>query len=548
MVTRSHNTDNKLGKATTTASMSTLRADLLSTASHFREKGQYSQAQSIYKQILTSNPVDVDALFGFGLLAKKLKQTDVAITIFEKIIYLDNTNYLAFLQRGLMHSQNNNYDKAISDFDSAIAIEPNFFEALSSRGIALSKQSKFDAALVDFCVAVKLRSDSADAYYNRALAYTNLKKFELAVADYTKAITHNPNHFQALNNRGMALRELRRFDEAIEDFGNCVDLKPDFADGYWNKALTHLMIGDYKIGWKLYEYRWSSKNFTSKKRDFDKPLWVGTQSLSGKTILLHSEQGLGDSLQFCRYIKNFTKLKCRVLLEIESPLLGIMENLLPVAQIFKKDSSLPTFDFHCPLMSLPLAFNTTVETIPFSSSYLAADRDRIRWWQEHLGKKTPPRIGLVWRGNPEHPKDQRRSIELASIVNKLTPDFDWYSLQLEISDEEKYLIEQNTHLTHFGPLIGDFAETAALCKVLDAVVCVDTSIAHLCGAIGLPVHLLLGFNADFRWHAEGERTPWYMTTRIYRQETDGCWQRPLQLAIDGIRTSHESCLNQQQTT
>ena len=539
MVMRSPNKEDKLGKATTTAPISTLRADLLSTASNFREKGQYSQAQSIYKQILTSNPVDVDALFGLGLLAKKLKQTDVATAIFEKIIYLDNTNYLAFLQRGLIHSQNNDYDQAISDFDSALAIEPNFFEALSSRGIAFSKQLKFDAALGDFCAAVKLRSDSADAYYNRALAYINLKKFDFAIADYTKAITHNPNHFQALNNRGMALRELRRFDEAIEDFGDCVDLKPDFADGYLNKALTHLMIGDYKIGWKLYEHRWSSANFTSKKRDFDKPLWVGTQSLSGKTILLHSEQGLGDSLQFCRYIKNFKKLKCRVLLEVESPLLGIMENLLPAAQIFKKDSSLPSFDFHCPLMSLPLAFNTTVETIPFSSSYLAADRDRIRWWQEHLGKKKNPRIGLVWRGNPEHPKDQRRSIELASIVNKLTPDFDWYSLQLEISDEEKYLIDQNTHLTHFGRLLGDFAETAALCKVLDAVVCVDTSIAHLCGAIGLPVHLLLGFNADFRWHAEGETTPWYMTTRIYRQETDRCWQRPLQLAIDKIRTSHE---------
>ena len=393
MVMRSPNKEDKLGKATTTASMSTLRADLLSTAAHYREKGRYSKAQSIYKQILTSNPIDVDALFGFGLLAKKLKQKDVATAIFEKIIYLDNTNYLAFLQRGLIHSQNKEYELAINNFDAALAIEPNFFEALSSRGIAFSKQLNFNAAHFDFCAAVKLRPDSADAYYNRALARMNLKKFDLAIADYTKAITHNPNHFQALNNRGMALRELRRFDEAIEDFGNCVDLKPDFADGYWNKALTHLMIGDYKIGWKLYEHRWSSTNFTSKKRDFDKPLWIGTQSLSGKTILLHSEQGLGDSLQFCRYIKNFKKLNCRVLLEIESPLLGIMENLLPTAQIFKKDSSLPTFDFHCPLMSLPLAFNTTVETIPFSSSYLAADRDRIRWWQEHLGKKKIPELG-----------------------------------------------------------------------------------------------------------------------------------------------------------
>ena len=288
----------------------------------------------------------------------------------------------------------------------------------------------------------------------------------------------------------MAFRELRRFDEAIADFGSSIALKPDFADGYWNKALTHLMVGDYEIGWQLYEHRWDSTNFPSKKRDLGKPLWLGAQSLNGKTILLHSEQGLGDSLQFCRYIKNFEGLPCRVMLEIEKPLMSIMQSLLPAAQIFEKDSDLPAFDFHCPLMSLPLAFNTTLETVPFPSSYLVVNQDRMRWWQEYLGETKKSRIGLIWKGNPDHPKDHERSIKLASIVNDLTPEFEWYSLQLQISDEEKFLIDQSTHLTHIGPLIGDFAETAALCAVLDAVVCVDTSIAHLCGAIGQNVYLL----------------------------------------------------------
>jgi tetratricopeptide (TPR) repeat protein len=538
MVMHSPNKEDKFGKAIATAATSTLRGDLLSRASNFRESGQYLEAQSIYKQILTSNPLDVNALFGLGLLAQKLKQKDVATTIFEKIIDLDDTFYLAFFQRGLMHSQNKKYKLAISDFNSTLTIKPDLFEALSNRGIAFSKCSNFDAAHADFCAAVKLRPNSADAYYNRALACINLEKIDLAIADYTKAITHNPNHFQALNNRGMALRELRRFNEAIEDFENCVALKPDFADGYWNKALTHLMIGDYENAWPLYEHRWDSPNFTSKKRDFEKPLWLGSPSLNGKTILLHSEQGLGDSLQFCRYIEKFRELQCKVLLEVEKPLMRIMENLLPAKQIFEKGADLPAFDFHCPLMSLPLAFQTTVATIPSPSPYLSGNSDRIKWWQDYLGEAKKPRVGLVWQGNPHHSKNQRRSIQLSNIIRYLEDDFDWYSLQMEVSSEDECIINKTRQLTHFGALIGDFAETAALCATLDAIVSVDTSIVHLCGAIGKPVHLLLSYIADARWHADGDSTPWYPTICIYRQGMNRCWHEPIHQAISEIKKSY----------
>lgn len=521
----------------------TLRADLFSHASRFRQQGDYAKAQSIYKQILTIDPNDVDALFGFGILAQDLKQVDIASAIFSKLIEIDDTYCQAFFQRGRLHSLNKNYSLAIKDFGAALAIDPDFFEAISSRGIAHTRQSDFDAALADFCAAVQLRPKSADAYYNRALAYKNLGKFDLAVADYTKAIAHNPSHFQALNNRGMAFRELRLFGEAIADFGACVALKPDFADGYWNNALTHLMIGDYENAWRLYEHRWDSPNFTSKKRKFNTPLWLGTPSLTGKTILLHSEQGLGDSLHFCRYIKKFERLQCTVLLEVERPLMRIMESLLPAERIFEKGTDLPAFDFHCPLMSLPLAFQTTVETIPFASAYLSTDPNRVKRWQNYLGAASKLRIGLVWQGNPNHRNDQNRSMKLANVIHNLSPDFEWYSLQMQVSDADKHLIDSTSHLTHFGTLIGDFAETAALCTVLDAVVCVDTSIAHLCGSIGQPVHLLLGYTADSRWHADGDTTPWYAAMRIYRQEPDRCWNRPMQRAISEIKASHTYRLN-----
>lgn len=527
----------KSAKAGVTTAKSVMRKDLLLRAALSRKNGDFANAQLIYKQILTSDPTDVEALFEFGLLTHELKQKDIATSIFSKIIDLDDTYHLAFFQRGLIHSQNKKYELAICDFSSALNIEPNFFKALSSRGIAFTKQSNFDAAHMDFCAVVELRPNCADAYYNRALARKNLKKIGLAIADYTQAIKLNPSHFQALNNRGMALRELRLFGEAIEDFGNCVAVKPDFADGYFNKALTHIMIGDYKNAWPLYEHRWDSSSFNSKKRNFDKPLWLGRPSLAGKTILLHSEQGLGDSLQFCRYIKKFRGLSCEVLLEIERPLMRIMENILPAKQIFEKGTDLPAFDFHCPLMSLPLAFQTTVETIPFSSPYLSVNLDRVRWWQHYLGEPKKPRVGLVWQGNPHHSHNLRRSMQLGDIVKYLPADLDWYSLQFDVSVEDQRIINDTCQLTHFGPLIGDFAETAALCTALDAIVSVDTSIAHLCGAVGKPVHLLLSYIADSRWHAEGDNTPWYTTMRIHRQGVDGCWHRPIQQAVSEIKTS-----------
>ena len=335
----------------------------------------------------------------------------------------------------------------------------------------------------------------------------------------------------------MALRELRLFDEAIEDFGNCVAVKPDFADGYFNKALTHIMIGDYQNAWPLYERRWDSSSFTSKKRNFDKPLWLGRPSLAGKTILLHSEQGLGDSLQFCRYIKKFRGFSCEVLLEVERPLMRIMENILPAKQIFEKGTNLPAFDFHCPLMSLPLAFQTTIASIPLSTPYLSANLDRIKWWQDYLGEAKKPRIGIAWQGNPHHSKNHLRSIQLSHIVGYLSTDFDWYSLQFEVSFEDECIINNTHQLTHFGELIGDFAETAAFCSALDAIVSVDTSIVHLCGAIGKPVHLLLSYIADSRWHADGDSTPWYSTIRIYRQGMSRRWQEPIQQAISEINNS-----------
>lgn len=405
------------------------------------------------------------------------------------------------------------------------------------KAMQFCRESDFFAAIKYFTKAIEKNSKSADAHYNRALAYQKLENYDAAIADYTKAVMIAPEHFQAFNNRGLAFREQKKFKNAIDDFGKSTSVNPSFAEGYWNKALTHLMIEDYEMAWPLYEHRWATSNFTSEKRCFTEPLWLGKNSLFGKTILLHSEQGLGDTIQFCRYVRKFDDLCCTVYLEVEKPLVRLMETLLPKSQIFEKGSELPIFHYHCPLMSLPLAFQTKSDNIPCQIPYLRGSSNRAQWWQKQLGPKIMPRVGIAWQGNPSHSKNHKRSMPLPDIINDLSPNFDWYSLQIQVSDEDKNIIKNSGKITHFGEKIGDFAETAALCSVLDAVICVDTSIAHLSGAIGRPVYLLLAYVADARWHDLRSDSPWYTSLCIHRQEKDKQWQKPLLSAQNQLSQS-----------
>jgi tetratricopeptide (TPR) repeat protein len=493
---------------------------LLEHARVHRKNGEYTKANKIYSEILSANPCDTGALLGVGSIAQKLKSADLAVTFFSKVIEIDKNCDEAFFKRGQVHFVSNNFDLAIADFTSALQINPSNLKALNSRGIVNTHASHFSHALEDFGEAIQICSSNADLFYNRGLVHWNQKNYLAAISDYTCAIELRPEYYQAFNNRGSAYRELANFEMALKDFETSTNLKSDFADGYWNQSLIHLMLGEYEKAWPLYEYRWLSKYFPSEKRHFSVPLWIGNQSIEGKTILIHSEQGLGDTIHFCRYIKLLQKKKCKILMEVEKPLINLMKCLLPPENIFQKGGVLPKFDFHCPLISLPIVFNTSVTSVPFPKSYLTANNRRVAWWKTHLGNTEKPRVGLCWRGNPSHPNDSRRSTSLRDIIGTLKSDFEWVSLQYAIDDEEEKLLKNNKRVRHFGQLIGDFAETAAFCKNLDAVICVDTSIAHLAGSIGLDTYLLLARVADSRWHADGNNTPWYNNVTILRRDSD----------------------------
>jgi hypothetical protein len=319
------------------------------------------------------------------------------------------------------------------------------------------------------------------------------------------------------------LLEQLRLDDAIASLDRAIEAKPDFAEAFLNKSLAFLLLEDFDAGWAMYEWRWKVENPASQPRQFQEPLWLGEAPLAGRTILLHAEQGLGDTLQFCRYAQLVKNLGARVLFEAPKILHPVLGDLEGIEQLFKKGDSLPGFDLQCPLLSLPLAFKTTIATIPTSTAYLQSKPALVEAWADRLGERKAPRVGLVWSGNPGHGNDRNRSVSLAALLASLPAGLDYVSLQKEMREADRATLESTGKVRFFGPELKHFADTAALSDLMDIVISVDTSVAHLCGALGKPTWMLLPFCPDWRWLLERNDSPWYDSMVLYRQPSVGDW-------------------------
>ena len=296
---------------------------------------------------------------------------------------------------------------------------------------------------------------------------------------------------------------------------SCVD--PDLAEAHWNLALALLATGDFERGWQEHEWRWRA-NVIGPEQSFRQPLWLGAEDLTGKTILLHNEQGLGDALQFVRYAPQVRQRGARVVLRVQRPLLSLMAGLAGADHVIAEGDALPEFDYHCPLLSLPLAFGTHLQNIPAGIPYLHPAADRLAKWQSILGERTAPRIGLAWSGNPAHKNDRNRSIALKQLLPLLSvPGVRFVSLQRDLREDDAAVLGNLPALVSIGAQLDDFADTAAAISLLDLVITVDTAVAHLAGALGKPVWVLLPFAPDWRWLLKREDSPWYPTARLFRQ-------------------------------
>jgi tetratricopeptide (TPR) repeat protein len=346
---------------------------------------------------------------------------------------------------------------------------------------------------------------------------------------YHRAVTLDPDLAHAWRSRGVTEWRLGRFAAARDDFRRAAAVRPerpeeDRAKDWHNVACASLLLGDFAEGWDLSEWRWQTTLHASQRRATTAPFWTGREPLEGKTVFVHSEQGLGDTLQFCRYVPLLAARGARVIFEAQIPLLPLLRTLPGGAELRPEWDPPPPCDYFCPLLSLPGCFGTRVDTIPAEVPYLAADPDRVALWARRLGEKRRPRIGLAWSGNPEHPNDARRSLPLAALAPLLALDAEFVSLQPEVRPADEATLAACPRLRQFGAELRDFSDTAALCQHLDRIVTVDTSVAHLAGALARPTHLLLPLAGDWRWLAGRRNCPWYPTFTVHRQSTDWVWE------------------------
>jgi tetratricopeptide (TPR) repeat protein len=487
---------------------------------------RYQEAVASYDKAITLNSNDPTVHYSRANALRELAQYEEAVASYDKAIAMKPDYAEAYNNRGLVALKlMDRYSEALASFDKAIELNANYGEAYDNRAVALRGLNQFEEALKSHDEAIALKPDHAIAYDNRGATLQELNRHMEALESFNRAIALKPDYAEAHNSKGFILQKLGQYREAMESFNTAISLKADYADAYWNKAVLHLQLGEFKEGWPLYEWRWKSANRKG-FRAFSEPLWLGKESLKGKTLLVHAEQGLGDTIQLCRFIPQLESLGAKILLEVPASLVGLISSLKGTYQLVVQGAPLPVFDFHCPLFSLPLALGTTLENIPATIPYLYANEAKLQIWQHRLGVKTKPRIGLVWSGDAKHQNDRNRSIPLHTILPLLSDAYEFHCLQKEVRPADAAKLAQTRIILH-GQDLKDFSDTAALVSKMDLVISIDTSVAHLAGALGKECWILLPFAPDYRWLNERQDSPWYPRARLFRQHVIGDWNSVL---------------------
>ena len=498
---------------------------LLNRGAILHELRRFDEALASYDRALTVRPDYADASYNRGNTLRELRQFEDALASYDRALMIRPDYAEAFMNCGITLHELKRFEDALVSYERALALRPNYAEARSNCGVTLHELQRFEDALASYDRALALRPDYAEALYNRGITLHDLQRFEEALACYDQALSVRPGYAEALYNRGNTLSELKRFDEAFVSYDRALAVRPDYADVHFSEALFGMLIGDFRRGWQKYEWRWKTAQARNDKRDFSQPLWDGSVEITGKTILLHAEQGFGDTIQFCRYVPHVAKRGARVLLEVQRPLYALMSTLSGTVEIVSKGDPLPSFDLHCPLLSLPLAFGTQLETIPSETPYLHALPHAVMNWKERLGAKTRPTIGLAWSGRSTHKNDRNRSIGLNALRPLLALNASYVSLQREVRASDATVLRERSDLLDCSDELKDFSETGALISNLDLIISVDTSVAHLAGAMAKPVWILLPFIPDWRWLLDRGDSPWYPTARLFRQDDTRSWDK-----------------------
>lgn len=524
------------------------------------QAGQIREAEKICKDIYCTDPEYSPALHLLGMVAYQRGRYDVAVNLMGAAIQIQSD--VAFYHRdmGNVFLSQNKIDESILCYRNVLRLNPNFVETYYLLSVALVKKDLLDEAMQSLVIALKLRPDYTDALYQAGFilgkqnkpdeaiacfeklleiepartealfalgaALGSIDREDEAIDCYGKVLQIEPDHVYTLNNLGLLFKEQGEIEQAMNVYQKAIEISPDLAGPHWNLSHVLLLTGNLQAGWKEFEWRlrkddWQKANFRSCKA----PLWKG-ESFAGKTLFIHDEQGLGDTIQFIRYLPMVKALGGDIIFETQGPLIGLLKDFPGIDRLIPRsaDGVLPTdMDFYVPLLSLPAIFNTTLDTIPDTVPYLHADADKTRRWRERLpgdGFK----VGIVWAGGPKNPNERNRSCRLRqfeSIAN--ISGVRLIGMQKGKAAEQVKDLPTGMEVINYGPELEDFTDTMALIENLDLIIAVDTSVAHLAGAMGKPIWLVLTFAHHWPWLLNRTDSPWYPSMRIYRQKDKGCW-------------------------
>jgi tetratricopeptide (TPR) repeat protein len=484
--------------------------------------GRLRDAELLYRKILAQQPGNPHALHLIGLIAHQTGRRDLAADLIRRAIERKPVFPDAYNNLGLVLREKGQLNEAAAAFRQAKAQNPTFADAYYNLGIALKDMGDYDAAVAAFSQAVAIQPD-AKARNNLGALLATMDRFDEAVGVLGELVRSDANYPDAHNNLGGVLLGSGQVEQAILAYRQAVALAPANAEFHHNLALALLVSGELGQGWDEYEWRFEWKGFPQAARHFAQPRWDGSP-LNGRTLLLHAEQGFGDAIQFIRYLPMAAGLGGQIVLECPAELVSLFQPMAGQCKLVEWGKALPAFDVHCPLLSLPRMFKTTLDTIPADVPYVFPSPELSEFWRRRLSSSdSVMKIGLAWAGNPAHQFDRRRSLSLDQLAPLSSArGVRFYSLQKGVAAAQAKSPPRGLELIDWSEEFRNFND-AGLMANLDLVITVDTAVAHLAGALGKPVWVMLQFMPDWRWLLKREDSPWYPTMRLFRQQSAGNW-------------------------
>jgi len=503
------------------------------------QKGRLQESLQLLEGVIRGAPDNLMACYNLGNILMRLGDHRRALEFHERALRLKPDDYWILMNRGVSLSQLRRYTEATDSLRRAIALSPTQADAWQNLATCLKEQKRFEEALAAYDEALQRRPDYTEAWSGKGSVLHSLTRYDDALACFDRALQCDPRNAEAWSNKGATLGDLTRYAESLVCFDRAIESDPSYQESYWNKSLIQLLLGDFEEGWRNYRHRWQIRSAAS-YRHSELPRLETLAQARGKTILVWAEQGLGDSLQFVRYLPLLVAQGCRVVFEVQPALCALFANLAGVS-VVPQGQPCGTVDAQVALLDLPCVFETRVHTIPATVPYIRPVPESVERWRAELGLAgDKPNIGLACSGNAAQDNDHHRSMPLGTLA-PLFGRANCYLLQKELRDADRACLEHHPEVRYLGEQLASFEDTAAIVANLDLVVSVDTSLAHLAGAMGHPLFLLIRWAPDWRYMLERKDNPWYPSAQVFRQTTQGDWVSAVKMmlaAVDALKATY----------